>query len=54
MCCDPCGPFPEDTVGQCPECGCDVDKDGDCTEECCSYSPEECKTCGWRPCDWSC
>ena len=53
-CCDPTGPYPEDTVGQCPLCGCDVDKDGQSTEEMCNYSPVVCVKCGDRPCDFSC
>lgn len=54
MCCDPSGPFPKDTVGQCPDCEFDVDKDGDSTEQDCHYSPVVCQTCGYRPCDGSC
>ena len=53
MCCDYSEANPEDTVGECPECGGDIDKDGDTTEECCRYSPE-CKTCGCASCDGSC
>lgn len=53
MCCDGHGPYPEDTVGECPECGGDVDADGQSTEASCNYSPA-CKTCGWAPCDGSC
>lgn len=52
-CCDSHGPYPEDTVGKCPDCGADVDKDGQSTEECCFYSPS-CPTCGDAPCDQSC
>lgn len=38
----------------CPDCECaHVDEDGHAVEGCC-YSPEECSTCGWRPCDNSC
>lgn len=54
MCADPCPERPEDTVSSCPECGNDVDSAGDTTEEICSYSPIECKKCGWQPCDESC
>jgi hypothetical protein len=54
MCCDPTGPYPEDTVGKCPLCGCDVDKDGHSTEEMCHYSLLVCVKCGDRPCDLSC
>ncbi len=53
MCCSPIEARPEETVGQCPECGSDIDKDGESTEEGCTYSPS-CKTCGDSPCDWSC
>jgi hypothetical protein len=53
MCCDPIY-SDEETVGECPECGCGIDADGVTTEECCSYSPVECECCGWRPCDGSC
>lgn len=42
-------------VGQCPECGADVDAEGDCVEiDDCYYSPEVCEKCGHRPCDGSC
>lgn len=42
-------------VAQCPECGADVDSDGDCVEmNDCSYSPQLCALCGYRPCDLSC
>lgn len=41
--------------GQCPDCGCDVDKDGVCVErDDCSYSLKYCSTCGYQPCDGSC
>lgn len=53
MCCDPYDARPEDTVGQCPVCGGDVDSCGDTTEEGCRYSPC-CKECGRSPCDGSC
>lgn len=53
-CCSPIDAEPSLTVGVCPDCGGDVDKDGESTEEGCTYSPVECDTCGWRPCDWSC
>jgi len=38
--------------GECPECG-EPTVDGDSWEYC-SYSPEQCKLCGSRPCDQSC
>lgn len=53
MCCDEFPSREEDTVGQCPTCGGDVDKDGDTTEAGCNYSPC-CKTCGYAPCGYSC
>ena len=39
-------------VGECKECECDVDANGDTTLECCGYSPK-CATCGYAPCDHS-
>lgn len=54
MCCEPIEARPEDTVDKCPDCEGDIDKDGDSTEQGCAYSPEVCKTCHWKPCDWSC
>lgn len=52
MCADPGGSDLE-AVSECPECGMPVDIDGDSTEVC-NYSPVECETCGWSPCDGSC
>jgi hypothetical protein len=40
-------------VGDCPECGADVDEDGNALEQC-AHSPIMCKTCGYAPCDGSC
>jgi len=40
-------------VGECPDCGEPVDEDGDAVTGC-NYSPEDCSTCGSRPCDGSC
>ena len=52
MCCEPQGSdLPEDKL--CPDCDEPVDVDGDSLEVC-GYSPVECKTCGWAPCDDSC
>jgi len=51
-CCDPTEPEP--AVGECPDCGEPVDEDGYIAIPNCSYSPLECDTCGWRPCDQSC
>lgn len=53
-CCEPWPAEPEATVGKCPACDGDVDEDGETTEEGCGYSPIECKTCNWKPCDQSC
>lgn len=53
MCCDEYEAHPEDTVGECSECGGDVDVDGETTEAGCRYSPS-CPACGWSPCDGSC
>lgn len=40
--------------GVCPDCGGEVDADGDTTEARCHYSPVICKECGYAPCDDSC
>lgn len=52
-CCDPYQ-NDEPAVSECPECGGPVDKDGETTLPCCNYSPIECDTCKWSPCDLSC
>jgi hypothetical protein len=58
MCCDPMHDKKDhdaDHKGQCPECGADVDADGNSVDlSDCGYSRKECKLCGWRPCDGSC
>jgi hypothetical protein len=54
MCCDGHDARPEETVGQCPECDCDIDEDGESTEQYCNYSPVMCSCCGLRLCDQSC
>ena len=43
-------------TGTCIECGKPiVDIGGEKVPfECCPYSPTECETCGWAPCDLSC
>lgn len=38
--------------GVCPDCGTETE-DGVAINSCC-YSPVECETCGWSPCDGSC
>lgn len=40
-------------IKECPDCGADVDEDGDAVEGC-NWSPVTCKTCGDSPCDLSC
>ena len=40
-------------VGVCPECGGDVDEDGDALTGC-NYSAVMCEVCGDAPCDLSC
>ena len=52
MCCEPNDYKKEDINGECPDCGMPTVDDE--AYESCSYSPEECETCGWRPCDGSC
>ena len=51
-CCDPIYTDEADNDGECPDCGVDT-CDGDAAEGC-NYSPIECETCGWCPCDLSC
>lgn len=51
MCAEPCSD--EEPVGECPDCGMDVDIDGDAVDIC-AHSPIECETCGSAPCDQSC
>ena len=45
--------YKEPVVGDCDECGAQVDEDGDAVDNCC-YSPVVCKKCNWQPCDESC
>jgi len=40
-------------VGECPDCGIEVNKYGDAVNGC-NYSPVQCETCGSAPCDQSC
>lgn len=54
MCADGNGSHLEDAVGECPECGAQVDIDGDSVEESCNYPRYTCKTCGDAPCDGGC
>ena len=50
MCSDPWDRGEPD--GVCPDCG-EETVEGEAATGC-YYSPETCKTCGARPCDWSC
>ena len=53
MCCwTPVG-SDEPAVDDCHFCGNPIDADG-LSLEICQYSPEECATCGYAPCDGSC
>ena len=52
MCCSKEGYNEDDINGKCPDCG-EPTIDGEAPDPC-SYSPEECETCGDRPCDGSC
>jgi len=57
MCCEGWRNPDEDINDECPDCGGPVviDADGDIeAQEGCSWSPVECDTCGWSPCDGSC
>ncbi len=38
--------------GKCPDCE-EPTVDGEAFSQC-HYSPTECETCGWKPCDGSC
>lgn len=51
-CCEPVGSSMKE-VGECVECGNPVDAEGDSTEVC-AWSPVECDSCGWSPCNESC
>lgn len=53
MCCDGFdnGPIVKDK--ECPDCGGEVNEDGEAAYGC-NYSPVACETCGARPCDGSC
>lgn len=42
----------DEVNGKCPECGMET-VDG-VAKEGCNWSPVECETCGYRPCDGSC
>jgi ribosomal protein L37AE/L43A len=53
MCCDPTDDNDNEAVGECPECGAEIDKNGDSIIWSCKWSPA-CETCGDAPCDGSC
>lgn len=53
MCCDGWYPGPgEEIDGECPDCGGPTVEGGSAYG--CNWSPVECDTCGWAPCDGSC
>ena len=52
MCCSASGYSIDEINGECPDCG-ESTVDGDAYDNC-SYSPSECGTCGYSPCDQSC
>ena len=54
MCCDPTIVDDKVIVGQCADCDSDINQDGQCVYDGCSYSPLDCETCGCQPCDLSC
>lgn len=45
--------YPGDAVGECPDCGAEVNEDGEAVEGC-YWSPQTCDRCGHQPCDGSC
>ena len=51
-CCSPIEYDEEEINGSCPDCGTPT-VDGHAAEGC-TFSPVECETCGWQPCDGSC
>jgi hypothetical protein len=57
MCADGWYNYPKnykaEDIAKCPDCGEDVDSDGDAMSGC-HWSPVDCKTCGSAPCDGSC
>jgi len=53
-CCDPSIIDDKEAVGVCKACGEDINKDGECVEDVCSYSPLSCNECGYQTCDQSC
>ena len=51
-CCEPNGFEKSEIDGVCPDCE-EPTVGGEAFVNC-SYSPIECRTCGWSPCDQSC
>jgi len=51
-CCSPIEYEEEEIDGSCPDCGTPT-VEGHAAEGC-TFSPVECTTCGWQPCDGSC
>ena len=51
-CCDGWSSSMDEIDGLCPDCGHPVVEGSSASG--CHYSPEECSTCGWCPCDGSC
>lgn len=54
MCCDAMIVDDKEIAGECADCGGDTNQDGQTIVDSCSYSPLECETCGYQPCDDSC
>ena len=53
MCCAPKEwDYGEEPDGVCPDCETETYQGEAYTG--CYYSPVECETCGWKPCDLSC
>ena len=52
MCCENSGYTNEEINGVCSDCG-EPTIDGDAYNNC-AYSPTECETCGYSPCNDSC
>ena len=52
MCCDNTGYKEKEIDGECSNCG-EPTVGGDAYDQC-YYSPVECETCNFAPCDGSC
>lgn len=53
-CCDPGIIDDKEIAGVCADCEADINQDGYCIEDFCSYSPVDCETCGYQPCQQYC